>query len=365
MGFSFKNGQWRAPKRGEKRMAEVNASLLRYLLCGFLLLGCNVVLGENEPPNAPVDQASSAVHLNIDAGTRTRVIRGALDKLAENYVFPDVAKAMVKDLTRRQRSGEFNSITDGQALADVLTTDLQGVSHDEHLRVIFSEAKLPSDLSMPDPEAVARQRRMRDEGNCSFSKVEVRAHNVGYLKFDAFLDPSLCGPTAISAMGFLAHANAIIFDLRENGGGDINMVSFLASYLFSAPTHLNDIWERKSGASHQIWTLPYVPGTRFDGRPVYILTSRHTFSGAEEFSYDLKALKRVTIVGETTGGGAHPIHPERIDDHFAIGIPFSRAINPITKADWEGTGVEPDVKVSAADALATAEKLAGDRLAQE
>lgn len=100
-----------------------------------------------------------------------------------------------------------------------------------------------------------------------------------------------------------------------------------------------------------------MPGKRLDDKPVYVLTSKDTFSGAEEFSYNLKNLKRATLVGETTGGGAHPVSGHRIDDHFMIGVPYARAINPISKTNWEGTGVEPDVKVPAADALTTAEKL--------
>ena len=128
---------------------------------------------------------------------------------------------------------------------------------------------------------------------------------------------------------------------------------------------MNDLWERKDDKTQQYWTLPYVPGKRLDGKPVYVLTSKRTFSGAEEFTYNLKNLKRATIVGETTGGGAHPVSGHRNDDHFISGVPFERAINPISKTNWEGTGVDPDVKVAAAEALATAQKLAGEKLASK
>jgi C-terminal processing protease CtpA/Prc len=177
-----------------------------------------------------------------------------------------------------------------------------------------------------------------------------------------FADPEICGPTAVAAMNFLANVDAIIIDLRENGGGDPKMIALVSTYLFSQPTHLNDLWERKGDTTQQYWTLPYVPGKRLDAKPAYVLTSKQTFSGAEEFSYNLKNLKRATLVGETTGGGAHPVSGHRIDDHFMIGVPFARAINPISKTNWEGTGVEPDVKVAAAEALATAQKLATEKL---
>jgi C-terminal processing protease CtpA/Prc len=213
----------------------------------------------------------------------------------------------------------------------------------------------------PDADAVAQYRKEMERMNCGFVKVEILPGNVGYLKFDMFADPDVCGPTAVAAMNFLAHVDAIIFDLRENGGGDPEMIALLSTYLFSEPTHLNDLWERKDDTTHQHWTLPYVPGTRLDGKPVYVLTSSQTFSGAEEFSYNLKNLKRATIIGETTGGGAHPVAGHRIDDHFMIGVPFARAINPISKTNWEGTGVEPDIKVPATDALTTAQKLAAEK----
>jgi C-terminal processing protease CtpA/Prc len=198
--------------------------------------------------------------------------------------------------------------------------------------------------------------------NCGFEKVERLSSNIGYLKFNMFADPEVCGPTAVAAMNFLGNSDAIIIDLRENGGGDPKMIALLSTYLFSKPTHLNDLWERKSDTTQQYWTLPYVPGKRLDDKPAYVLTSKRTFSGAEEFSYSLKNLKRATIIGETTGGGAHPVRGQRIDDHFMIGVPFARAINPSSKTNWEGIGVEPDVKVPAAEALATAQKLATEKL---
>jgi C-terminal processing protease CtpA/Prc len=141
------------------------------------------------------------------------------------------------------------------------------------------------------------------------------------------------------------------------------MVAYVTSYLFTKRTHLNDLWTRRTNETREHWTSD-VPGMRFgDQKPVYVLTSKRTFSGAEEFSYNLKNLKRAVIIGETTGGGAHPVSGHKIDDHFTIGVPFARAINPISKTNWEGTGVEPDVKVPAAEALATAQRMIEEKKA--
>jgi hypothetical protein len=307
----------------------------------------------------PPGTSLADLDFKIDAATRAKVIDGAIANLNESYVFPETAKKMAEAVRARQKKGEYDSVTDGDTFAKMLTDHFQEVSHDKHLRVDFSPAKMPErPAGPPDAEAVARHRKQMERMNCEFDKVEILPGNVGYLKFDMFADPDICGPTAVAAMNFLANVDAIIFDLRENGGGDPKMIALVSTYLFSKPTHLNDLWERKTDSTQQYWTLPYVPGKRLDDKPAFVLTSKDTFSGAEEFSYNLKNLKRATIIGETTGGGAHPVSGHRIDDHFMIGVPFARAINPISKTNWEGTGVEPDVKVAAADVLTTAQKLA-------
>jgi hypothetical protein len=311
------------------------------------------------PPGISV----SDLDFKIDAATRARVISGTIAKLDEFYVFPEISKKMGDAVRARQKRGEYDSVTDGDAFAKLLTDNFREVSHDKHLRVDFSPATMPErPEGPPDADAIAQYRKEMERMNCGFDKMEILSGNVGYLKFDMFADPEVCGPTAVAAMGFLANVDAIIFDLRENGGGDPKMVALVSTYLFSKPTHLNDLWERKTDTIQQYWTLAYVPGKRLDDKPAYVLTSKRTFSGAEEFTYNLKNLKRATIIGETTGGGAHPVSGHRIDDHFMIGVPFAKAINPISKINWEGTGVEPDVKVPAADALATARKLAMEKL---
>src|SRR6266436_3804453 len=311
------------------------------------------------PPGAKLSDLS----FKIDGATRARVIDGAIAQLNESYVFPETSKKMADAVKAHQKKGDYDSITDGDAFAKMLTDNFQDVSHDKHLRVDFSPAPMPERPDgPPNADERARYRKDMERMNCGFDKVEILSGNVGYLKFNFFADPDMCGPTAVAAMNFLANVDAIIFDLRENGGGDPKMIAFISTYLFSEATHLNDLWERKGDVTHQYWTLPYVPGKRLDSKPAYVLTSKETFSGAEEFSYNLKNLKRATIIGETTGGGAHPVSGHRIDDHFMIGVPFARAINPISKTNWEGTGVEPDVKVAAAEALATAQKLATEKL---
>jgi hypothetical protein len=317
------------------------------------------------PPGAKLDD------IQLDPAIRQKTIDAISAKLTEGYVYPDVAAKMIEAVQEHQKKGEYNSITDGNEFADAISRDLRAISHDQHLFVTYNPFTLPeqpgavSGPHEPSPAEQARFRTMLEQQNCTFSKLEILNHNIGYVKFDALPPPDICGPTVVAAMNFLAHTDALIFDLRENHGGDPNMVDFMVSYLFQQPTHINDLTNRLDNETHQYWTLPWVLGPRFVNQPVYVLTSHETFSGGEEFTFDLKTQKRATIVGETTAGGAHPVQAMSANDHFTIGVPFGRPINPVTKGDWEGKGIEPDVKTSAAEALSTAEKLAADKLAAQ
>jgi retinol-binding protein 3 len=311
------------------------------------------------PPGAVVDDIA------LDPRSRQRVIDGAVSELKEFYVFPDVAQKMADALAAHSKSGDYDTITDGDNFASLLAEHLRAVSHDKHLNIVYNPFKTPAGRpAQPSrAEQEARMAKQMQRINCGFNKVEILPGNIGYLKFDRFANPEICGSTATIAMNFLAHVDAIIFDLRENRGGDPKMVALIASYLFDQPTHLSDIYDRKEDSVTQFWTLPFIPGARLPDKPVFILTSKSTFSGAEDFAYNLKILKRATIVGETTGGGAHPVRGRPIDDdHFTIIVPAARSINPISKTNWEGTGVEPDVPATAAEALDVATKLASAKI---
>jgi len=316
------------------------------------------------PPGAKLDD------IQLDEAIRQKTIDAISARLSEYYVYPDGAAKMIAAIRDHQKHGDYNSMVDGNEFADALQRDLRAVSQDKHLFVGYDPYIVPTtqpgasdEPRQPSPADEARFRTMLEHDNCTFSKVEILNHNIGYIKFGAFPDANICGPTVVAAMNFVAHTDALIFDLRENHGGDPSMVDFMVSYLFREPTHINDLTNRHDNETHQYWTLPWIPGPRFIDQPVYVLTSHETFSGGEEFTFDLKTQKRATIVGETTGGGAHPVRGMPAGDHFTIGVPFGRPINPVTKSDWEGQGVEPDVKVSAADALTTAENLAAEKLA--
>ena len=315
----------------------------------------------------PPGMSAADLQVKVDTAVRGRVLDGIAAKLTEFYVFPDLAKKMVDALRAHQRKGEYDKVDNGYTFATLLTDQLQAVSHDKHLRVECVPKALPKEEEPPkqeEPTIDAEMRAQLERDNCGFEKVERLESNIGYVKFNFFGEPTVCGPTATAAMNFLGNVDAIIFDLRSNGGGDPKMVAYLSSYLFNERTHLNDLWERKTNKTTEYWTKPDVPGKKLAGKLVFVLTSKGTFSGAEEFSYNLKNLKRATIVGEVTGGGAHPTDGHRVDDHFLVAVPFARAVNPISKTNWEGKGVEPDFKVPAIQALEKAKALAIEQLAK-
>jgi hypothetical protein len=327
----------------------------------------NLVVKNGQPPTVAtfgmraLPPGVVLVKVTLDAALRKRVIDGVDTDLTEFYIDAAVAKQMEDAVQAHERAGDYDSITDGDAFAAQLTKNLQEVSHDKHLRVDFSPFKMPP-RTEPTPEDRARFHQQMEHDNCAFNKVEILPNNIGYVRFDGFMDASFCGPTVVAAMGFVAHTDAIIFDLRQNGGGQPAMVTLIASFLFDRPTHLIDIYNRKEDSTTQNWTLSYLPGPRLTKQPVFVLTSQRTFSGAEEFAFDLKNQKRAMIVGETTGGGAHPVSGHPVAEYFMIGVPFAKSLDPVTKTNWEATGVEPDVKVPAVDALAAAEKLANEKI---
>lgn len=303
---------------------------------------------------------------NLDAAERKRVIAAAIANLKLYYVDQDVAQKMADALLAHEKRGDDDADMDGEAFAALLTRQMRDVSRDRHLELAYSPDPLPASRFdalgrplAPTPEDQARFRKTMEQGNCTFEKAKILAHNVGYLKLNSFPDPSICRPTAVAAMASLNHADAVIFDLRDNRGGEPDMVALMAAYLFDHPEYW---YNPRENTTQHSWTLSPVPENKLADKPVYVLTSTRTFSGAEQFSYDLKMLKRATLVGETTGGAAHSGVFHRIDDHFGMGIPEARPINPFSKTDWAETGVEPDVKVKAADALQTAEKLAESKL---
>lgn len=298
----------------------------------------------------------------LDPATRSEVIEVTLKRISESYVFPELAKKIEEAIRGRLKRKEYDRITSPADLAEVLTTHLREISHDKHMSVSYYRKPLPPPPSQDEetPEEREKSRRIASLSNFGFNKVERMAGNVGYLDLNIFWWLEVGGgDTAVAAMDFLTNTSSLIIDLRNNRGGDPAMVALLASYFFdNEPVELSGLYWRPTDSLQRSFTLAYIPGRRYLNKDVYILTSKETFSAGEAFAYDLKNLRRATVIGKTTGGGANPRTGYPINPNFIVFVPTGRALSPITKTNWEGVGVKPDIEAPADLALTTAHLIA-------
>jgi hypothetical protein len=333
-------------------MHRKSTSPLRHRLALAALLCCGV---------ASAFAQAERHDMTIGDLERQQVIDTLTRELHERYIFPDVAQKIDTDLHARLKRGEYAKVASAEAFARTLTDQMHAIAHDGHLHVEYSERPVPVDHrdGKPTPEEMAQMTAEVKYFNFGIEKVERLRGNIGYIDLRVFPPPALAGDAMAAAMTLVGNTDALIIDLRKNHGGEPEMVALTLSYLFDERTHLNDIYSRYENTTEQYWTSEHVSGTKYgQKKPVYVLTSHRTFSGGEEFCNDLKALKRATLVGETTGGGAHPGDVYRLAEHFTAFVPVGRPINPITHGDWEGTGVAPDVAVAADKALNVAQVIA-------
>jgi len=301
-------------------------------------------------PGAPRISVPDDGSLAAEQLSGREIVTKAMSLLRANYVFPDQAGQAATAIEARLEAGEYDDL-DEIALTDRVTAQLQEITGDRHLRLRLGGGPGPR----REPEKPPDREKMRRIGrldNFGIRRVERLDGNVGYLDLRQMAGPANAGPVIAAAMELVAGTYALIIDMRHNGGGSPEGVVFWCSYLVDErPTHLNDIFDAGTGETRQFWALPYVPGTRYPDRPVYVLTSARTFSGGEDLCYTLQALGRAEIIGEKTGGGAHPTRAFPISAAVHIGIPFARSVNPVTGTNWQGTGVVPDVPADAEQAF--------------
>ncbi len=309
------------------------------------------------PACALVAQAPPAA-APLDAAARKAALESLYPQLNSKYVFPEVAAKVITGLKAKAAKGGYEAAATAGAFAEILGKDLRELANDGHFMVRvdprFKAEEGEGEDRPPTAEEVAEARK--ESANMAFGleRLERLPGNVGYLEIRGFGPTEFVGAAYSHALALLSGSEAIILDLRRNGGGRPESVAYLMSHFFPEgdSRHLNDIYFRPDNSTRQFWT-DHTAGPRFTG-PVYVLTSRRTFSGGEECAYDFQTQKRGTVIGEPTGGGANPVGPASIGHGLVVHLPQGRAINPITKTNWEHVGVKPDVAVPAADALKTA-----------
>jgi len=307
---------------------------------------------------ACVDSQQTQSDEPIDEPVRTAVIGSLVLKIEAGYVVPEGARSAVRRLRSAAEAGDYDALVSARKFAERITSDLRSVTHDKHIALYFDPE--PKQSEVPGGSAAAP----REHYNYGFNKVERLRGNVGYLELRSFANLQEAKETASTFLSALADFDAIIIDLRQNGGGNTPMVAHVASYFLGPkPVHLTSIYWRDENRTVDVQTSESIAGRRSLDRDLFILVGPSTFSAAEDFCYALQQLRRATLVGERTGGGAHMGGGlQRLSPLFTAFIPTGESINPITKANWENVGVEPDVKVSVEKALVEAHLLALRRL---
>jgi hypothetical protein len=355
--FSILRDVLRAPKLWNAEAWRSSCFLLILLLAGLFIV-----------THAQMAEAQPDKDRTIDSKVQAEVIDSVTQALNEIYVFPEVAEKMEKYLRKQYKKKQYKDITSLTEFARKLTEDLQEISKDRHLWVRYAPdemlARFESDTATDEEKMRELAEKRRD--NFCFKEIKLLPGNIGYIDLRCFYSACDAGPTAIAAMNFLAYTDAIIFDLRQNGGGSPSMIQLISSYFFDEPKHLNSFYIRRSDSTQQFWSHAYVSGPRMSQVDLYVLTSSYTFSGAEEFTYNLKNMKRATIIGETTGGGAHPIDIRAFENlNVGMSLPFGRAVNPISGTNWEGTGIAPHIEVPEEKALDVAHLEALEKLVEK
>jgi retinol-binding protein 3 len=297
----------------------------------------------------------------IDAKTKKEVVTKVAQLMKEKYVFADIGEKMAKYIQQQQKKRTYDSYSELKPFCAKLTSDLREISNDKHLFVFYSpeEAYQVKAYNKMLPEEEIKKVKERDyeidkKGNFGFKKVEILDGNIGYLEIKYCSDTDILEEALNGAMKFLSNSDAIIIDMRDNGGGE--MSSLLQSYFLPAKKILLGSANcRDASQNKQSWSMPDIPGKHLLDIELYILTNSKTFSAAEGFTYTMQKLKRAVVVGETTKGGAHPIDVFIVKGDILTQIAICESCNPITKSNWEGTGVKPDIEAKSEDALHVAQ----------
>jgi hypothetical protein len=304
-------------------------------------------------------QASGDASPPLTPELRAIVVQGIGKALREVYVYEDLARDMAALLTRKLEAGAYDGIVEQVALARALTEDLRSVANDLHLsgrvRHVHPGENAERGTGEGEEENAHGSAEVRRRTNFGIRKAEILEGNVGYLAIDSFDGGPEAGAAVVAAMNFLGNAEALVLDLRTNGGGGPSVIQMVYGFLLDGPTHVTGFYTRETHTHQQFWSPPYVPGPSLAHVPVFVLVGPRTFSAAEAFAFSMQTLERGTIVGERTPGGSHPVRPIPLEGtEFVVQVPFARTVDPRTDGDWEGTGILPDILAPVEEALEVA-----------
>ena len=292
-------------------------------------------------------QILGAQEAHLSYAYKKEVIGKVSELITEFYIYPEVAEKAAVDLQERMEAGEFNEFEEDASFAIALTEVLQGTTKDKHLRVMSQNNYRSAENAL---ERRAEQRMDQINSyrifNQGFMELSLLEGNVAYLDLRGFAPLDRARETTDAYMKLMSQADAVIIDLTHNGGGDPSTVQYLCSFFFEEIIHLNSLYYRQGERTVEYWVLPEVGGRKMADIPMYVMISEETFSGAEEFSYNMLTQKRAVIVGQTSAGAANPGGTRGINEQLGVFIPTGRAVNPITNTSWEGVGVVPEIRTT-------------------
>jgi retinol-binding protein 3 len=309
----------------------------------------------------PSISAISQNNTKLDKPDRFAVVDSFYNALINYYVFPEKGKRMGDNLKNQLVKGAFDTITNPDKFANALVRAIRSVHPDQHISLRYDpqlEKSIRDFNKPPQPDRADLQKER--EQNFFFRKAEILPGNIGYILFTNFADTNeLSRKTVRAALQFVANSNALIIDLRNNFGGRMTIASEILGYFYNKPTLTGRGYNRLSNTWTETWVenKQEITGGLMLNMPVYLLTSERTFSAAEGLAYNLQQIKKATVVGDTTRGGAHLSRSFALGNGFVAFIPYSRGENIVTKTDWEGTGVIPSIPVDESNALIKAQEL--------
>ncbi|WP_159729908.1 S41 family peptidase [Sphingobacterium sp. 18053] len=320
---------------------------LRYRLKTYLLIGSLM--------------ASLNGYAQLDSDKKKQTIISTFNLLKAKYVSSDILPELERTIWESYTKGKYDTISTGNEFAFQLTQDLQKITKDQHLKVLYSETNKMDGQRTTKRELSGDQwlKNLMIENNYGIKEKAILKGNIGYLSIPLFGPLRDCADTLIAAMNYVKDTKALIIDLRDcRGSLDENTIPFVFSYFFKNPVHIDNFYTRETNTTKQFWTYGYVPGSLYLDKPIYVLTSGKTFSGGEAFAYNLQQLKRGVIIGEVTRGGANPSEMQKISSNFSVTVPYAASISPISNTNWENVGVKPDKEVKSILALYEANLLA-------
>lgn len=299
-------------------------------------------------------------YAQLSAEQKKQTVHSTLEILKAKYVSSDILPELERTITQNYINGKYDTISTGNEFAFQLTRDLQKISKDQHLKVLYNENKKASEQGTQQQDLSKDQwlKKLMIENNYSIKEKAILSGNIGYISIPVFGPLRDCADTLIAAMNYVKNTNALIIDLRDcRGSLDENTIPFIFSYFFKDPVHIDDFYTRETHTTKQFWTYGYVPGVLYLDKPIYVLTSGKTFSGGEAFAYHLQQLKRGVIIGEVTRGGANLSELQKINSNFSITVPYAKSISPVSQTNWENIGIKPDIEVKSILAFYTADSL--------